>query len=72
MDNIQEVHVSLRRGGQKVTMFRGVHGEAVTWRDGAWVPGVEASEEDKAALRSLGSWLTRTVGKADHADESSE
>ena len=70
--DIKEVRVRLRRGEQKVDIFWGGEGYSATWRDGAWVPGVEAPEAVRADLRSIGAWLTRTVGvAADSGDDDS-
>ena len=63
--SVKEVSVRLRRGEEKVTIIFDADGSSATWRDGAWVPGAEASADVRADLRAVGSWLTRTVGKAE-------
>ena len=69
-NSVKEVAVRLRRGEQSVTITWDAVGYSATWRDGAWVPGAEAPEDVRADLRSIGSWLTRVVGKAEaEADE---
>ena len=64
-ENVKEVTVRLRRGVQKVDIYWDADGKSATWRDGAWVPGADAPDAIRADLRAVGTWLTRTVGKAE-------
>ena len=61
---VKELVVDRRRGRNDVTVFFEDGVEIVVWKDGEWVDGSEATEDQKAAIRSLGTFLVSHVGKA--------
>ena len=66
---VKELVVDQRRGRKTVTVFFESGVAPVTFMEGNWVPGADATDAQKAAIRQVGHWLTATVGHSEAQHE---